>query len=203
MTDKQRIEDKNAMLTDEEKAAMAARGQDWERGDWVCSFTGRKMYPMDPRVGDIAIEDIAHHLSMICRYGGAASRFYSVAEHSIIVSRYVPASFALEGLLHDASEYVLGDMVRPLKYQPTMAAYRAIEARWEETIAERFDLGIAAYDHVKAIDDRILADERAALLPHSNAWKPRDPLGAVIVGFDPRDAEALFLERFEELRRDR
>lgn len=188
-------------MTDDE---AKIRGNDWERGDWVCTFTGRKLYPLDPRVDEIAIEDIAHHLSNICRYGGAASRFYSVAEHSVIVSRYVPPELALEGLLHDASEYVLGDMVRPLKHSYEMAPYRAIERRWESAIAQRFDLrdDPGARAAVKAIDDQILADERAALLPLHNEWQPRDPLGCRIHGYPPSAAEHEFLRRFAELRRN-
>src|SRR5690606_5290032 len=79
-------------------------------GDWMQTFTGRAVYPLDLRPDDIDIQDIAHALSMQCRYAGHTRQFYSVAEHSVHVARwcrqYGPAA-ALEGLLHDATEAYL------------------------------------------------------------------------------------------------
>lgn len=70
---------------------------DDRRGDWIQTFTGRRFWPLDPRPEDVCIEDIAHALSLKCRFGGHCTRFYSVAEHSVHVSNYVPAEFALWG----------------------------------------------------------------------------------------------------------
>jgi hypothetical protein len=85
------------------------------RGDWMQTFTGRAFYPLDPRPEDIDPVDIAHALSLICRYGGHSSRFYSVAEHCVLMSHAVAPEHALWALLHDATEAYLGDMIRPLK----------------------------------------------------------------------------------------
>ena len=59
-------------------------------GDWIATFTGRQAYPMDLRPSEITIEDIAHSLSMQCRYTGHCLRFYSVAEHSVLMARWWP-----------------------------------------------------------------------------------------------------------------
>src|SRR5689334_14267678 len=87
--------------------------------DWIRTYTGRKFYLFDSGPEDVEIEDIAHALSMQCRYNGHVQRFYSVAEHSCYVSAIVAAEMgnakydinvALWALLHDASEAYLGDV---------------------------------------------------------------------------------------------
>lgn len=60
-------------------------------GDWMQTFTGRQFWPMDPRPEDLDILDIAHALSLLCRFGGHCQRFYSVAEHSVHVSTLATA----------------------------------------------------------------------------------------------------------------
>lgn len=71
------------------------------------TFSGALYWPMDPRPEDVNILDIAHSLSMQCRYTGHVSKFYSVAEHSVHVSNIVPKELAMCGLLHDATEAYL------------------------------------------------------------------------------------------------
>ena len=71
---------------------------------YIETVSGRKFYFLNPNPEDIDIEDIAHALSMQCRFTGHTKWFYSVAEHAIWVSYLVPVHLALEGLLHDASE---------------------------------------------------------------------------------------------------
>src|SRR4051812_16341267 len=69
----------------------------------------------DPRNHNYDIKAIAHALSNLCRYTGHSKRFYSVAEHCVLVSRLVDPRFAFEGLMHDASEAFCGDVASPLK----------------------------------------------------------------------------------------
>src|SRR5271165_7548492 len=88
---------------------------DNRKGDWIQTYTGRVMYPLDPRPEEINIIDIAHALSNLCRFTGHVRTFYSVAEHSVRVSQHCDPKDALWGLLHDASEAYLADMSRPMK----------------------------------------------------------------------------------------
>jgi hypothetical protein len=86
------------------------------KGSWQQTFTGRQFWPCDPRPEDVCLEDIAHHLALMCRFGGACRVFYSVAEHSVRVAELVwdrtngDREAALAGLLHDASEAYLVDI---------------------------------------------------------------------------------------------
>ncbi len=73
-------------------------------GNWLQTYSGIAYWPLDPRPEEVTIEDIAHHLSLICRFGGAVRRFYSVVEYSVLVSRVGPPVYALQCLLHDATE---------------------------------------------------------------------------------------------------
>lgn len=171
------------------------------RGDWMQTYTGRTFYPLAPRPEDIDVADIAHALSQICRFGAHTRRWYSVAEHAVLVSHAVPAADALSGLLHDGGEAYVGDMVRPLKY--ALPDYIAVEHNIQAAIAERFGLPTACPPSVKDADLRILRDERDALmLPPAKPWvllEQVEPLGVTINGWPPALAEAHFHRRFAAL----
>lgn len=175
------------------------------RGDWMQTFTGRSFYPMDPRTDEVDPVDIAHALGMICRYGGHVKRFYSVAEHCVLLSYAVAPENALWALLHDATEAYVGDMVRPLKQ--AMPAYRAAEDRLMTVICERFGMNDVCPPEVKVADTRILHDERAALMaPSHQPWTSLNgfqPLGVQVEGWSPLDAESEFLARLRQLVRQR
>ena len=76
------------------------------RGEWIQTFSGGRFWPLDPRPEDVYIGDIAHALSMKCRYAGHTTFFYSVAEHSVHVCRHAPAEHKLWALLHDEGRQV-------------------------------------------------------------------------------------------------
>lgn len=185
----------------------AEEGLHFTRGDWMQTYTGRRFYPLDPQPEDVDPADIAHALSMVCRYGGHVHRFYSVAEHCVHLSHAVAPEHALWALLHDATEAYVGDMVRPLKRH--IGQYQLIEARLRFIIAERFALpprsGLMKGqmpDEVKDADNRILLDERAALMPntaHSWGVDHLDPLGIDIWGWHPEQAERRYAERLRDL----
>lgn len=171
------------------------------QGDWLQTFTGRCFWPLDPRPEDVSLEDIAHALSMKCRYAGHTKHFYSVAEHSVLVSRHVPAHDALWGLLHDAAEAYSADVPRPLKR--FLPDWKPMEARIMGAVAEHFGLQPGEPASVKWADLAITADERNALMnPCDQEWGelPR-PLGVVIECLAPQAAKLAFLARFIELTR--
>jgi len=175
----------------------------WRAGDWMQTFTGRKFYPMDPRPEDIDVRDIAHALSLLCRFNGHVRRFYSVAEHCVLMSRAVPEQHALYALLHDATEAYVGDMIRPLK--GSMPHYREAEDRVMDAIAERFGLPGVMPAEVHDADNRILLTERDALMaPSGHAWgqDDLDPLLVTVTGWYPHEAERMYLSRLTELTAD-
>jgi hypothetical protein len=169
-------------------------------GDWIQTYTGRTFYPMDPRADEVHIEDIAHSLSLQCRYAGHCLRFYSVAEHSVLMAwwlyRHADATTALCGLLHDASESYLVDVPRPVKLY--LAGYKDAESNVMAAISERFGLP-AMPAAVKEADDRIIGDELANM--RSMAWHARyhRPLGVTLAYWEPAEAEARFRSAFEAL----
>ena len=101
--------------------------------------SGAYVNVFDPDPASLLISDIAHGLSHVCRFGGHTPRFYSVAQHSILVARRLPPELRLEGLLHDASEAYLGDMPTPIK--DGMPEYRIAEDRMQRALAEKFGVG--------------------------------------------------------------
>lgn len=171
----------------------------WHRGDWMQTYTGRQFYPMDPRPEDVDILDIAHALSMLCRYNGHVQRFYSVAEHCVHLSNAVAPEHALWALLHDGTEAYVGDMVRPLKR--SMPEYCAAEDRVEEAIALRFGLRYPKPPEVKIADTGILLNEREALLSAPpRPWSDSGPrLDIIIQAWAPDRAKSEYLARFAEL----
>lgn len=173
----------------------------WIKAGWMQTYTGGQFYPLAPHVQDINIVDIAHALSLQCRYNGHVRRFYSVAEHCIHLSRFVPPEYALWALLHDATEAYVGDMVRPLKI--SMPDFCAAEDRVMEAIAERYGLDTAVMPQVvKDADTRILVDEKRALMSTSPAaWTVdgMEGIGVKIEAWQPRVAEHWYLARFAEL----
>lgn len=176
-----------------------------DRGHFIGTASGLPFWPLDPQPEDIRIFDIAVHLSRICRFGGALhpdlTGIYSVAQHSVLVSRVVPPEFALEGLLHDAAEAYVGDMVKPLKTM--LEDYQAIEKIVDRAIRRKWDLPRKISKEVKEADRRVFATEVKTLVP---SWQGKTPWQATLDPFDfevqvvtPKRARDLFLQRYEEL----
>lgn len=174
------------------------------RGVWMQTYTGKAFYLLDPKPSEIDLMDIAHGLSMLCRYNGQVKKFYSVAEHSVLLSLSTPRHPA-EALMHDASEAYLGDMIRPLKRAASMVPYRNAEDRVMRAIWQCFDLGerYELPNEVLANDARILVDERDQLMmPPPQPWfnnERVEPLGVRIQAWPPAEAKRQFLKRWEEL----
>jgi len=166
---------------------------------WIQTYSGLAFWPMDPKPEHVRIEDIAHALSMKCRYSGHTRKFYSVAEHSVYVSRYVSDDSALWALLHDAGEAYLPDVPRPIK--SAMTGFAKIEDRVMRAVCEKFGLPEEMPGDVHSADYAILHDEKAALMdPEAADWglKGRG-LGVTIEAWTPAEASRRFLKRFSQL----
>ncbi len=190
-------------------------------GDWIRTFTGKRFFVLKPRPEDVCIEDIAHALSMLCRYTGHTRRFYSVSEHSVLVTGVVAERLNAQGragdagnlnvlrwaLLHDASEAYTGDLTRPLKHQAELALFREVEARIMGVIAEHFNLIGPEPEIVREVDKEIIGTE-ARGLKFGEGLATVEPLPAMIptlrstrLGASPEVAKAGFLRLWELLSR--
>ena len=137
--------------------------------------SGRTINPLDPNIKDITIEDISHALSNMCRFAGHTRKFYSVAEHSIRVSKEVPANQAFRALMHDASEAYLVDIPRPIKYALFGDQYRVIEENLMEKIGAKFNFDPEMTPEIKRADDALLAQEARDLMDaekNTELWGP-------------------------------
>lgn len=183
------------------------------RGDWMITFTGKRFWPLDPRVGEVSFRDIGAALSMICRYGGHTRRFYSVAEHSTLLARYFlerhEGGRARFALVHDMAEAYTGDIVRPLKkHWPTA---QEIEHRVSSTIIAAVcrspDMAWSLDDviAVEEADRRILINEMRAFwtadqIEASGITFEVSPLPHVMpIGVMPAEAERDFRDLFQLL----
>lgn len=165
-------------------------------GDWMQTYTGRQFWPLDPRPEEIYLEDIAHALSNQCRFAGHCTTFYSVAQHSVLISRIVPSIDRAWGLLHDAAEAYLVDLPRPIKHHSEIGTeYRKVEAQLMAAIAIRFDLPFDLPLSVRAADDILLVTEKRDLMPNSPAkWRETsEPMPELITGWIPVMAKNSFL----------
>jgi hypothetical protein len=157
----------------------------------------------DPRPEQICLEDVAHHLARVCRFGGAVDGYYSVASHSVYVSRNLPSAYARAGLLHDATEAFLGDVVSGLKR--LLPTYRDLEDVWAGCIEARFDVRFRRCPVVKDGDLRARLSEcrdlfvgypRELLLGGEG---DRQPYAEVCRVLPPDEAEWEFLAEAQRL----
>jgi hypothetical protein len=183
----------------------------------IATSDGRLFNPFTVTAADGAfdIHVIAHALSMQCRYAGHTSRFYSVAEHSLLVERVVREHMSKNGwngrvedferhrrwaLVHDAEEAYLPDMPAPYKRRPEMTFYREAGARLMGEIATWLKLEGEEPALVKEIDVAIRGTERAWLFPPIEGWKTEPARPGIVCGvMTPEGAKAAWPARFFEL----
>ena len=198
-------------VSDEHHAEQAQRAREeaeadarWARSEaaWSHTSRGRAMDLRAPVAGDIDIAEISRSLAHQCRYAGCVLRFYSVAEHSVLIARWLAKAYgdrqhALAGLLHDAAEAYTGDITYPMQAllwsvsADAEATYKAAQHRLDALIAARAGVPMRLLHdpRVKEADQRILNDEREALLsPGPRRWPVQDmgPLGVELEGWDPK-----------------
>ena len=172
------------------------------KGTWAQVYTGEKFWPLDPKPEEVDIKDIAHSLAFQCRFNGHTNTFYSIAQHSVLVSKIVPPEQALAGLFHDASETYTGDVISPLKkFLPP--EFKEIEKIIEKAIFEHFGIANVNHSEIKKADKISLFTEMRDLMEKPPAkWEDEDlfePHPEKIISLNPEDAEKEFLERYKEL----
>lgn len=176
------------------------------KGDWIETYSSRMCYPLDPRPEEICIEDIAHALSLICRFNGHCSFFYSVGQHSLGVQEELAKAghsprVQLYGLLHDASEAYLCDLTRPVK--PHIEGYEEAEALLQDMVFHTF--GLPPMDEIVSTcvtkyDNMLLRAEAEQLMPNSNGWAKSLPeCNRSIEYKNPEWVKAKFLDKFNDL----
>jgi 5'-deoxynucleotidase YfbR-like HD superfamily hydrolase len=181
---------------------------------FIQTYTGRRVDPLAVRPDDVHLLDIAHALAYSSRYNGHAKKFYSIAQHSVLVSLLLErqeftTDTQLWGLMHDAAEAYLGDVVTPLKAalgvstSAGLEAFAELERQALDAIAE--GLGLPAHFAeriIKNADRELLACEAEVLIVGDlTAWRLEFKPGALVV--DPwtaEESEQKFLARWLELR---
>ncbi|MFN3585590.1 YfbR-like 5'-deoxynucleotidase [Phenylobacterium sp.] len=184
---------------------------------WQRMLSGRRLDLLDPSPLDIEIEDIAHGLARVARWNGqtVGEHAFSVAQHSVVVEEIVAhirpdiePRWRLAALLHDASEYVIGDMISPFK-AALGVDYKLFEERLETAIHVRFGLPAKTPALIKKLikqADRACAFFEATQLAGFNHAEALDFFGAPPAGYSlkiepqaPSEAQARYLHRFEVL----
>jgi hypothetical protein len=181
---------------------------------WILTRSGIRFNYSTFTMGDIAISDIAHALSNLCRFTGHTTDFYSVAEHSVRCSYVVAPEYAMAALLHDAAEAYIGDINKPLRMWLHSFDLSNLEITIMEAVCERYNVKCdedSVYA-VAAADEAMLNIELADLMYLSGACLAGETehLGRYRLPFDgtvdleiqplsSTDAESVFLQRFFEL----
>lgn len=188
---------------------------DDDRGPYLNTWSGISFHLLTPTPDEVLLEDIAHHLAFQSRSTGAVTRDYSVAQHSLLVcdlviedlnsqvkyTRLKLARIAMKALLHDAEEYVTGDVNKPLK---TLLAplLDPIAKGIKKAISEKlgYDL-LNMPPEIKHADNIAMATEKQQLyLPSKVKWHDLpEPDTKILATMTSLEAEAAFLKRFHEL----
>lgn len=169
----------------------------WENDKGIFNTVGRKKFNLVfPDIARIEIEEIAHALAHICRFGGHSPEYYSVAQHSVLVSCLAPVKLKKAALLHDASEAYTGDVIKPLK-NLLGKAFADIEYNLMATIGLKYGLTQEDFDAVKEYDrkaveleyDYFFLDKGDAFRNYFNKYE--NDL------WNPEDARAMFLYHYQ------
>lgn len=187
-------------------------------GYWIQTYTGKRFWPISPDPDHLDIQDIAHALSMLCRFNGHCLKYYSVAQHSFYVSVLLDRTFTdneflvdndasrlqwaemiMWGLLHDVAEAYLTDVPSPVK--ELIPDFRNIESKIMQAAAAKWGLSLPVPELIKVADMMMLHAEKEQLMCESpDDWHlPYPPADIDIWPWDPPNAKAWFLMRFDLL----
>jgi uncharacterized protein len=174
------------------------------RGPWIPTYSGRCFYVADPRPEEVHIADIAHAHSLDNRWASHTRWSFVVGHHCVLASFHGPEQGALDRLLHDAPEAYLRDLSRWVKEDPRFAAYRELEKRIAEVIAETFGLdpNFWVSDSTRHVDQAMAITERDKLFkqyPVDRKERLHFDFKPVIQPWSHIEAEVAFLVRFGEL----
>lgn len=196
------------MTDDLARVRETRNGADTGEGPWpwIETVSGRKFHFLDPDPSEFDAGDVAHALGMQCRFNGHTRRFYSVAEHCVLMTEWArhnrPDSTARELLTvlhHDDAEAYISDLPRPVK--SCFPDYRAAEGVIDHKAALAFGTLWPMPAFVKELDSRILRDERdQALSDSGHEWmNTLSPLGVVLQFWNPARARDQWLRYHERL----
>lgn len=177
---------------------------------YIITSDGQRFHYTNPESYKYSVKVIAASLSKLCRFTGHTRNFYSVAEHSIMVSKLVPKEYALWGLLHDAHEAFIGDIATPLKSH-IGANISGYEHRIDAALCKSLNIPYPSpmmHKNVKDADLVALAIEAFYLMPPA-AWVEFDFRGMTVgelvdhapppTCLPPNVAERAFNERYDYL----
>src|SRR4051812_21484674 len=185
------------------------------KGDWMQTYSGRRLYPADPRPSDVDMISMVQSISNKPRYNGHCLP-YMVAEHSVLISRLVkpsersrqrfgddaPRVVAKYGLVHDAVEEVISDIIRPVKrvLGKSNDIFKLEDDLWVNAFAPFFGLDPELPQEVIDLDTAICVLERRVLHARADDWHlPFEEPKAVIQGLNFMEAGRAFYRRYCEL----
>jgi uncharacterized protein len=186
---------------------------------YITTFTGIHFNLAQPNASMVCIEDIAHHLAMTCRWAGAVQTFFSVAQHSVLVSKIVPHELKGWALMHDAAEAYIGDLTRPFKVllrenSIGTSIVDTIELNILRAVAEKFNLPWPEPKDLAVYDDQLQKLESIMLINHHDGMfhsregdlceiaglRPEQVIPpAYLTPMLPEASELMFLSRFRKV----
>lgn len=168
----------------------------------IGTYSGRLVTPLDMQPEMVCIEDIAHALSMKCRFTGHCNKFYSVAQHSVLVARHCLHPHKYAGLMHDSTEAYLPDVASPVKR--ALNGFTEIEDRLAYVIASVMGIQFPFHENIHFVDKVLLRSEYRDLmnlpLGYDDYWKQFPFIGYKITSWHPQMAKEMFLAAYEGLK---
>lgn len=165
---------------------------------FMTTVSGKEVNPAAPTPGDISLGDIATGLSHTPRFGGQTKKVMSVAQHSVHVYQLVPLEHRLQGLMHDAAEAYLGDMIYPVKL--LVPQFKELELKWAMAIATAVGYDHVLHEAVVTADLQAqLAEARKLGVHNCEEWGLPETDLIVERVWSPREARVEFVKALAEL----